>query len=413
MKYICDAFIIPCTSVEAMSQETTSHSLSSQLSFLKSPVQRADETEGRRNPRRGGSPKVPHGVHSTDILDDSHSSDDDDNKDMDDSEKISLRRKKALDRKRSISEDANEKAEGRRSSRSTKFTSSMKDPRDDAEDLFKGVVNPTKRNSLKKARRLSTDGADCDETHTHSKVKAPAVRHSTQRRRVETAVHLSADEDESEVGDSEGDDDDDNERLKIQRIIACKSLRRKDWKIICDKMNTSEVDFGSRWYQESDNDNDHLRENDAEERFLVKWAELSYLHCSWETEADLIEQIDIAKNYLSTFFRKSWNGLLFSVDDRCDGDFFDPGYTQVDRILEIHLPSNYNEMAKSENSKFGIIMDRNHKNFEGGTGRQFLIKWTNMAYSESTFEFERDLILNEVEYEEQVKSFVSRSKKVG
>lgn len=346
-----------------------------------------------------------------DILEDSTSSNDDDNNDFDDSGKMSIRTKKAPDRKRSISEHAKEKAEGRRSSRSTKFTSSMKDPRDDAEDLFKGVVHPAKKNSLKKARKSFTEGFDCDERHNPSKVKATAVRHSTQRRRVETAVHLSADEDESEVDESE--DDDDDERLKIQRIIACKSLKRKDWKKICDKMNTSEVDFGSRWYQENDNDNDPLNDDAVEERFLVKWAELSYLHCSWETESDLIEQIDIAKNYLTMFFRKSWNGFLFSADERCDGDFFDPGYAQVDRILEIHLPENYNEMAKSDHSKFGIIMDRNHQDFEGGTGRQFLIKWTNLAYSESTFEFERDLILSEIEYEEQVKSFVSRSKKVG
>ena len=60
----------------------------------------------------------------------------------------------------------------------------------------------------------------------------------------------------------------------------------------------------------------------------------------------------------------------------------------------------------------GIILDTKDPNFEEGTGRQFYIKWVNKSYSESCFEFERDLILNEIEYEEQVKNFLDRSVKV-
>jgi len=59
----------------------------------------------------------------------------------------------------------------------------------------------------------------------------------------------------------------------------------------------------------------------------------------------------------------------------------------------------------------GIIMDKDHPDYESGTGRQFLIKWGNSQYSDSTYEFERDLILSEAEYEEHVKAFEARSAK--
>ena len=53
----------------------------------------------------------------------------------------------------------------------------------------------------------------------------------------------------------------------------------------------------------------------------------------------------------------------------------------------------------------------NDPNFESGTGRQFQIKWGNKNYSESTYEFERDLILNEVEYKEHLESYNKRKVK--
>ena len=55
-----------------------------------------------------------------------------------------------------------------------------------------------------------------------------------------------------------------------------------------------------------------------------------------------------------------------------------------------------------------IVLDVNHPDFESGTGRQFYIKWVNKPYSESCFEFERDLILNEVEYEDHLALFEKR-----
>ena len=393
-----------------------SHILPPRFSIQASPRPTSSDGNERRNPRRAGGAKVTYepNLDSTNgslEADESLSKEEDEEEMQEEVEeemekevedKEAAGRKKASNRKRSKSEDKTE-SQGRRSARSTKFTSSMKDPKED-DDFLERVSTPIKTIHSKKVRKAPADQV------SPTKPKSPAIRHSTQRRRVETAVLMSTDEDGSEeASDEENDDDDDEDSMKIQRILACKTLTRKEWKMICDKMNTSEVDFGSRWFQEEQKDKEVLGDSTFEERFLVKWSELSYLHNSWETEVDLIDQVDNAKNYLTTFFRKSKNGLLFSADERCDGDFFDPGYIQVDRILQVHLPE---DSANAENNKYGIILDRTHKDFESGTGRQFLIKWTNMSYSEATFEFERDLILNEIEYEEQVKNFLDRSVKV-
>lgn len=279
----------------------------------------------------------------------------------------------------------------RTSSRSTRFQSSMEEPRDSIRDLLVESSSPKK--------------------------KSPAKSHSSARRKVRSEVHVdsesssSEEEEESDMDEEEGDEEE--EPFKIQRIIASRSEPKKIWKEICNKIHTSEIEYGSRWFQENEHDDD---DDTYEERFLVKWSDLSYLHCSWETQNDLVEQIDGAKSYLSTFFKKSENGLLFSADERCDGDYFDPAFVQIDRILEVDPPEGMDPKTRCEDDEivdtFGICLDRTSPDFESGTGRQFLVKWKNTPYSEGTFEFERDLILNEVDYLDDLKKLEKRSKKV-
>jgi hypothetical protein len=90
---------------------------------------------------------------------------------------------------------------------------------------------------------------------------------------------------------------------------------------------------------------------------------------------------------------------------------------QIDRILALDMPENHNLKKKTNGAEnpvdeFGIVMDRANPDFEMGTGRQFLIKWCNTPYSDSTYEFERDLIINEVDYREHLEAFEKRSRKV-
>jgi hypothetical protein len=152
------------------------------------------------------------------------------------------------------------------------------------------------------------------------------------------------DDDEEEEDEEEEDDDDDeeDEEIKISKIIACRSMTLSEWRVVCTGMNTTEITNGSRWIQGdgvapspptasvAEDAGEAAAAAAAaavggpvvdkyEERFLVKWDDLSYLHCSWETERDLVEFCDGAKNRLTTFFRKAEGGLLYVADERLDG----------------------------------------------------------------------------------------------
>ena len=336
----------------------------------------------------------------------------------------------------------------RKSSRSTQFRKSLAEPTtttlefavredstdDDHDDIVKGDDN--KRNhakgTTKKQQRRDVQ---------MSPRKSPAKRHIQPRQILANGSHIhqaGGDSDDSgllesqhDEGDDDYDEDDDDdeeeadeadvedeEPLKIQRIIESRKETISKWQELCRAMNTSEVHYGSRWYQEGSSppSEENGKGDDAlfEERFLVKWADLSYLHVSWETEQDLIDQVD-GQAYLKTFFRKSTHGLLYSADERCDGAYYDPAYLEIDRILEVQLPDDAKPRRLTiesegtyDTTSFGMIVDKEDPNFDQGTGRQFLIKWCNMPYSESTYEFERDLIMNEIEYKTKILEYLRR-----
>ena len=71
------------------------------------------------------------------------------------------------------------------------------------------------------------------------------------------------------------------ENTALSRIAAALTNRVKN-------MNTTEITDGSCWFQPEE---DHMASPEVsqqvEERFLVKWNGLSYMHVSWETQADL------------------------------------------------------------------------------------------------------------------------------
>ncbi len=379
----------------------------------------------------------------------------------------------------SLSSSEEEKAtqtSSRRSARSNKFTSSMKEPTESVADLLGGrnlgkisrestTTRSKKTKSSNKAKKRKNYDSDDDNLvkngsrHTTrrkastttnrrstKKLKAgssplskPPVKHSRARRQMkldlnedksDTSDANSSDDEFVEDGndssgeDDDGEDEEERTELKIQRIIATRSHSRRKWREICKGKDTSEVEDGSRWYQRgkeeqlNDMDDEAKKRLDDrfEDRFLVKWSDLSFLHCSWETREDLIDQVENAKNYLSTFFRKSVDGYLYDADDRLDGEFFDPAYVQIDRILEVNLPESMEGRRKQSfdpnAGDWGIIFDKTHKDYDSEHGRQFLIKWGNSSYTDATYEYERDLILNDVEYLSHVEDFLARSKKV-
>ena len=214
----------------------------------------------------------------------------------------------------------------RKSSRSTAFRGEMKDPSNSIADLLKiaDAVDSNKARSKRTKHRSSLedtfDESDEDSVPRRSNrgktVKSPAKRHTKKRMSKAPEHHSESSEGESDEESEEESDEEEEEETKFSKIIASKSLTLKEWKEVSSKINTTEITNGSRWIQEI-----HPNENPEkyEERFLVKWTDLSHLHCSWETEKDLLECCDGAKTKLSTFFRKSHGGLLYDADERLDG----------------------------------------------------------------------------------------------
>lgn len=320
----------------------------------------------------------------------------------------------------------------RKSSRSTAFRGEMKDPTHSIADLLK-IVDEADDNASKATKRRGGKSRE-DESGDDEKQppKSPAKRR-VQKRRKAPPPEESSEEESSE--DESSEEEEEAAELKFSKIIASKSLTLAEWKEVSAKTNTTEITDGSRWIQ--DRDTSEENPDKYEERFLVKWNDLSHLHCSWETERDLLEFCEGAKGRMSTFFKKSSFGLLYDADERLDGvsvavvvdenlarnsscshrvisfekDYFDPSWVTVERILECNVDIPTNEQESDPVKRYGIILDPKHPKFEEGTGRQFHVKWMNKNYSETSYEFERDLILNEVEYTEHLAAYENRKDK--
>jgi hypothetical protein len=213
----------------------------------------------------------------------------------------------------------------RKSSRSTAFRGEMKDPSNSIADLLKiadaADANRAKSKRTKRTSSLEdTPSGESDEESvpkrsTRVPPKSPAKRH-TRKRMSKAPEHHSESSDAESDEESEEESEEEEEEMKFSKIIASKSLTLREWQGVTYNINTTEITNGSRWIQEAI-PNENL--DRFEERFLVKWNDLSHLHCSWETEKDLVEFCDGAKGRLSTFFRKSVGGLLYDADERLDG----------------------------------------------------------------------------------------------
>jgi hypothetical protein len=109
--------------------------------------------------------------------------------------------------------------------------------------------------------------------------------------RLEEKVETDSEGDSGDESDASSVESDEQTDIKFQRIIAVRMESRREWMEISKDMNTSEIDDGSRWFQKETSKDDLDK---FEERFLVKWADLSFLHCSWERKADMLEQAENA-----------------------------------------------------------------------------------------------------------------------
>jgi hypothetical protein len=279
------------------------------------------------------------------------------------------------------------------------ISSSAEDDADEGGEMKSLEKEATQRNPRQTRKGPSNRKRS---TSTSSKTKktqkkAPKVDEHTSKCG-STSDYEPASSNEAEEEEEDSDVCYDSE-MKIQKIIASRSETRKRWQEICSKINTSEIENGSRWIQEKDDDITTM--DQLEERFFIKWVGFSFLHCSWETRRDLTKFIEKSSTLIRNFLTKFPSGLCFNAEERGDGDYFDPSYVEIDRIVNVETSTEHCE----------IIVDQQHPDYDKGKGRQFRIKWVNLPYSDCTVEYERDLIINDIPYEDHLASFLKRSKK--
>ncbi|EGZ22731.1 hypothetical protein PHYSODRAFT_388148, partial [Phytophthora sojae] len=117
-------------------------------------------------------------------------------------------------------------------------------------------------------------------------------------------------------------------------------------------------------------------EDAGEERFLIKWKTLSYLHTSWQTEDELMETDKNAKGKIQRFSEKE-HRALYTQEVQGD-EYFNPEFRSVDRILEIRdrpLDDFAPDDAEDGEQKF----------------QYFLVKWKALSYDDITWEREDDV----------------------
>ncbi|KAL3670112.1 hypothetical protein V7S43_004428 [Phytophthora oleae] len=193
----------------------------------------------------------------------------------------------------------------------------------------------------------------------------------------------------------------------IDKVIAREVHTLKEWKKICWNKNTRFLTHCSIFLPEVEEENDEKREGQeqkdgenatateketpstpkantddddgevaGEERFLIKWKMLSYLHTSWQTEDELLDTDKNAKGKIQRF-REKEHGALYNQEVQGD-EYFNPEFRSVDRILEIRdrpLDDFAPDDAVDSENKF----------------QYFLVKWNALPYDEITWEREDDV----------------------
>jgi hypothetical protein len=148
--------------------------------------------------------------------------------------------------------------------------------------------------------------------------------------------------------------------LKIEQVLDKRSLTEERWSRIQTNMQTKHITNGSIFLQEFASSQD--------ERFLIKWDGLSYLHVSWETREDLMAEIEGAEKKLNKF-SKVWEAESLGSGEMPHTWGL---HSDVERIVDIR------EVAAVAST---------------GTAAKklFMIKWCGLPYNMCTWESPEDI----------------------
>ncbi|XP_010792499.1 chromodomain-helicase-DNA-binding protein 9-like [Notothenia coriiceps] len=117
-----------------------------------------------------------------------------------------------------------------------------------------------------------------------------------------------------------------------------------------------------------------------DEEYFVKYKNYSYLHCEWATEQQLEKDKRIPQKIKRFKLKQAQRALFFA--DR-EEDPFNPDYIEVDRVLDV----SYCE--------------------DKDTGEEvvyYLVKWSSLAYEDSTWELKDDVEQSKIEEFEQLQA---------
>lgn len=299
-----------------------------------------------------------------------------------------------VDQGEALSEDENlleEDSSRRRSGRKRKPTQSVIDLSDD--DFIVSSDEEDEKPIVKAKSRQKTAVKSKGKKKSKHSLSESSVANSEEDSEVEVTNRVQS--------ESDG--------FIIDKVLACEVHTQREWKKICWNKNTrflthcsiylpdeeeekqKEVatvgykhkvggDFTTADSEGSEAPKVCIDENDiedaGEERFLIKWKTLSYLHTSWQTEAELLETEKNAKGKIQRFREKQLRAL-YSQDLQGD-EYFNPEYRSVDRILDIQ-DEPLDDFDSDESSK------------GEGEFQYFLVKWKALPYDEITWEREDDV----------------------
>mmetsp|Transcript_1235 Transcript_1235/g.1738 ORF Transcript_1235/g.1738 Transcript_1235/m.1738 type:complete len:2914 (-) Transcript_1235:233-8974(-) len=124
---------------------------------------------------------------------------------------------------------------------------------------------------------------------------------------------------------------------------------------------------------------------DGTEQYLVKWHNMAYIHCTWESKGTIAKNFSNGTIHLTRFKRKAANGKVYiDIND----DYFNPDYTNIDRIIAVRRILAPAVVAQEEALEAAEEGEAPPDEVEIN---QFYVKWGSLQYSECSWERERFL----------------------
>jgi len=228
-----------------------------------------------------------------------------------------------------------------------------------------GSDNSSKRSSRRESRRAVAAGqfkeAESDDEFANEHFCLPSKsdkskssaerkgRKSKKNIKVQNAESNSKKQAADSSSDSESSDDGAAEgpEYRIEFILGTKVCSPEQWRGIGDGMNTYEVTRGSVWQQPDEEYFCDLHGQTADiTKYLIKWQHASFIHCSWETEKDLMEMChgssgsgaDVKNTHVSNHLKKFLLRCAAREDlweDLGATEWFLPSFTVVERVLDV------------------------------------------------------------------------------